>query len=310
MKKTLAVALCLTLLLGVTGCDAISGAVGGITGAVGEIAGAVGDAVSGPSGDELYSKLDSLLSNPNGSTDLSGKFTFAAKIISEPEEMTFDDDDKVYTYQIAWISRNLDDYFFLDVTDIENRPAVDEIVEITGEVNGTIYWTEDNKQVEILDILAHEVKTAELEKVELNEGPTVAVSNWQGSGEITFLGAHYAKDTFGDAIAVYFEFKNTGSSDVVPPTGSLYYYHGDESVSSTNFGLNEVDPGYLSLSIPATADKTFAGKTGRYYLALHAGEDLEAPFFIETYDDYFNTTTQIIIPIAASLEELTGESTT
>lgn len=308
MNKLFAALLAVALLLGATGCDAITGAVEGITGAVSEVAGAVGDAVSGPSGDELYSALDSLMSNPSGSTSLSGKFTFVAMIISEPEEISFDEDEDgvVHTYQMAVISRNDDDYFFLEVTDLTDRFAPGDIVEITGEANGTIYWTEDNKQVEVLDIFAHGVKAAEIEEAELNEGPSVEVANWQGSGTVTFLGAHYAKDSFGPAIALYFEFQNTGSKDAPPPLSDLYYFHGDTEATTTIFGLDEVDPGFLNAANAGIAEKTFAGKTNRYYVALKAGEDLEAPLFIETYDDYFNMTTQIILPIAENLEALTG----
>lgn len=293
MKRFVAILLCAMLAL-LAGCDTVS-----------EITGAVTDAFSGPSGEEMYSKLDSLISNPSGSTDLSGSFTFVAAILSEPEEMTFDDDDTVYLYQEACIMRN-DDTFFLEVSDVDYVPEVDEIVTVTGEVLGTVYWTQDNKRVEVLDVKASKIESMEEKEVEVNEGPTVTVETAYTKGTFEFLGAHYASDSFGDVVVIYFDFTNDSSSEAAPMLGKFYIYHGDDKMSSTNFSISEVDPGALPANGVGIAEKTPVGKKQRYYMAFKAGSDLEAPIFIEMYDDEFDMTDQVVMDVAASLEELSA----
>jgi len=263
---------------------------------------------TGPkTGEELYSELDRFISNPKSITmeDLPGTFTFTAKILSEPQELTVEGEDRVY--QSAWICRNLNSYLLLDVTDLTEYPNEDDIVSVTGTQSGYVYWTEDNKQVDVLDIGVKEIKPYEPTEVEVNTKPEVAVESQQGSGKITFKGAHFTKDSFDRALVLYFDFTNNGSREIAPSMDKLYITLGDEeeSLKKTIFSLNEVDGSALFAGKAGIADKTQPGKTIYYYSAYKAKESPDAKeLYIRKYDDNFNMTDEIKINVAPSLSEM------
>ncbi|MDR3209386.1 MAG: hypothetical protein LBT36_02015 [Oscillospiraceae bacterium] len=299
MKKLITLLVAAVLVFSVAGCKQIEGAL--------EDAGLVKGQLTG---EALYSELKALINNPERDSDLTGQFTFTAMILSEPEETTFDDDDEVFVLQEAWISRSdYDDYFLLDVTDIDELPETDEIVQITGSLDGFIYWTEDNEQVQVLNIKAAKVESYDPPAAEVNEGPKVVRSEGSKPGVYTFLGAHFSENSFGPVIVVYFDFENTGSSDVSPSLDGFYYYHGESEVDSTSFEPDESDSSALAAAGAGIPDKTYAGKTARYYLTIETDPDAfeDDPVYISMYNDDFQLTVDVAIQVYESLDALTAE---
>lgn len=257
--------------------------------------------------EELYGELDRLLRNPDNAdmTKLVDEFTFTTIITSEPEEITFDDDEQVYQYQTGIISRNLNDIFLLEVSELEEAIPVDTIVSVTGTIGGVVYDIQDNKKISVLEILAKNVKIVPESEIDTNTEGEVVLDSGYGPGVYQFQGAHYTTDSFNDVIVLYLDYTNTGSNDVAPSlSGNFRFVQGDQILGVTMFSLDEVDPAALDAG-SGIAEKTFAGKTFRYYYPLTANpEAMGEPIYIVRIDDHFNMIDDIMIPVEASLEAI------
>ena len=249
--------------------------------------------------EEFYYELNRLISNPDSNTNINGKITFTAYVSDEADEMEFDDDPGVkYLYQTAWISRS-DDYFLLDVKGLDAPLEPEQLYTVTGELNGSVYWTEDSKRVTVLDITATDAKPFTRPDVSPNKGPVYT----SGQMEYAFRGAHYTTILGGtsNAIVVYFDFKNGSDKDAAPSMYDLAFYQGDSGkrASSTIMSPKEADSRALNAS-EVIADKTYAGKTGLYFAVYEVSEDVtedEDVLWLMRYDDDFVLTDDIGIPI-------------
>jgi len=294
MKKIVVLLLALVLVLG--GCSSVGDAVNGIVNAVDP---------KMPE-DEMYRKLSSLIGYTDGlkNTDLTGEFTFVAMIYSEGEEVTFKDEDYTGYYYTAGISRNWNDDFLLDTVGIDIELEVGDIVKVTGRTDGTIYWTEDNKRIDMLAIKASAVEIYEPEEIEEVVEPVATLKN---GNAIEFVGAHMTEDSFGEAIVVYFKFINNSDQEAAPSLSDFYIEYNGEKASSTIFSLDEVDASALSMG-PGITPKTYAGKSQLYYIAYSgdasAAED--EPIYFSLYDDEFRRSYDWGMEIAPSLDALKG----
>lgn len=253
------------------------------------------------SGDSLYSEINKLLRTPDSRTNIKGEFTFTAYVSDEAEETEFEDEPGVkHLYQTAWISRNDDKHFLLDVAGLPAPLEPGSLYTVTGTLNGSVYWTEDNKKVSVLDVLATQAKPFTRPEAEPNEGPAYT----SGEMEYTFLGAHYTTILGGmrKAIVVYFEFKNGSGTDAAPALYNMSFYQdgSDERVTTTIMSPKEVDSRALDANKAGASDKTYAGKTSLYYAVFEVGKDAaqgEDVIWLMAYDDDFVLTDDIGIPI-------------
>lgn len=250
------------------------------------------------SGEELYRNLDSLISSPATSSsyqNLPRKFDFTAVILSEPYTMEVENKDGVYEegkYISAGISRNMNDYFILNITDMDYNFNIYDIVTVTTDSFSSIYWTEESKREEVAEFKALNMKLYDGEIKESVTGDTVTVDNNIFKGELTFKKAEKSEDILGDATLLYFDFKNTDDRDSTPSLSSFGLYQGDSTLKTSMTSTSpDVDPAALKLF---TGNNTYAGKTQYYYTVLknEVVEGIEfdnsAPLIIELYDDNFN----------------------
>jgi len=262
--------------------------------------------------DDVYSKLSSLAGNPSGSTELDGSVTFVAQIVSEPFEETFDDEEKVYTYQIAVLSRNWDDPIYLDVSDIGTRLPEYSFAKITGTVAGSVYWTADNKKQEVLDFHVTGMEAFTVSEEEPSTENRLSLSESSYAGTFEFVGAHRSQTSFDDVVVVYFKFTNDGKESNVKMNGigtllkrtDIYIGDSPASIDTRPFDPDELDSSALEIS--TTGAYTPPGKTQLYYMVLGDVENAQAddPVWIDFFDDEFAFKNSIGIPIANSLEEM------
>lgn len=284
MKRVLPFVLLLCLLL--SGCGQLGDILGNDAGASSE--------------EEVYSELDRLLASPDSSSTLTSQFTFTAMLLGEAEEIEFPDEGESGVYHTACISRNIDDFFYLEVGDVEGTFHSGDIVKVTGELNGFIYWTEDNSQIEILDIKASKVEAYTPAELEVDTSPTVTIDG----NEIEFLGAHRASTTFDDLVVVYFNHTNNGTTDAAPDFSPFYIEYAGEQTGSSVFAPSETDPQALDSGI-TSGSKTYAGKTQLYYkLCTVNSENSDNVIYFSMYDDEFRMTYDIGLTIYDSLDDL------
>ena len=300
MKKLTILLLVLTLALALCGCNA--------TDVVNNIVNRVDDAITPKmSQEEVYENLDRLIGYTDGleNTDLTGSFEFVAIIYDEGKEIHFDDEDYTGYYYSAGISRNWNDYFMLDTMGLEGTFQDGDIVKVTGTTDGTIYWTEDNNRVEVLCVKASAIEAYAPEEIEMESSDTIILDD---GNAITFLGAHATENSFGEAIVVYFEFKNNDDKEAAPSLREFYVEYNGEEASSTIFGLDEVDSSALKLGV-GPIDKTYAGKSQVYYVAYTGDHNAanDEPIYFSLYDDEFRCTYDLPIDIAPSLADLQAE---
>lgn len=284
MKKIVPLILLLCLLL--CGCGQIGDILGNASGAGSE--------------EDVYSELDRLLASPDSSSTLTSQFTFVAMLLDEAEPMEFPDEGESGVYHMACISRNIDDVFYLEVGDIDGTFHSGDIVKVTGELNGFIYWTEDNSQIEVLDIKASKVEAYTPEELEVDSSPTVSVDG----GKIEFLGSHRAKDSFGDVVVVYFNYVNNSDQDMAPNFDNFYVEYAGQEISTSTFPISEVDSSALNATMGF--EKTYAGKTQMYYrvYSVEAIENPDEPVYFSMFDDEFRMTYDIGLTVHDSLDDL------
>jgi len=267
----------------------------------------------GESSVDVYSALDSLASNPDGSTELDGRVSFVAYVATEAFEETFEDDSKTYMYQIVYICRNMNDPIYVDVTDISTKLPADSYATITGEVVGSVYWTEDNKQKKVLDFCASKMDSFEPSKQEPSTENNLVLKDSTKSGVVEFVGAHYASSSFKEYIVVYLNFKNTAADTNVKLNGLgsmirdfVEMRINDEYVDSIHTAIKPDDIHSAALDAFSLQAYTYSGKTQMYYLAIEVDKDADAVDYIwaDVYDDEFAFTNSISIPVAASLEDM------
>jgi len=296
MKKFLNLALVLALaMLTFASCSGSGGVLGGS---------------SKLSGEDLYTKLDYAISSPNNveSDDLPGTITFTAMIISDPTEITLDDEKTPRLYQEACISRNADDTFLIEVTGIAeaDRPAIDAIVSVTGELNGSVYWTENGERVELLDVKASKISVIPENTAEPSSDPNITI----GSVKYTFKGAHFSTDIIAKVIVVYFDFANNGSDDANPDLSKFFVFQGDGLIDSRGINVEGTDPNALAANGVGSTTETYAGKTSLYYMAFRTSDepgDDPNTVYICMYDDDFHQTAEIAIPIAESFDAMKAQ---
>lgn len=267
----------------------------------GQVGDLLGNASGGGSEEKVYSELDRLLASPDSSSTLTSKFTFVAMLLDEAEPIEFPDEGESGVYHMACISRNIEDVFYLEVGDVDGTFHSGDIVKVTGELNGFIYWTEDNSQVEILDIKASKVEAYTPEELEVDSSPTVTVDG----NEIEFLGAHRASTTFNDLVVVYFNFTNNGTTDVSPDFSKFYIEYAGEQTGATIFAPSETDPQALDAGGAGGMNKTYAGKTQLYYkLCTIDTESSDDIIYFSMFDDEFRMTYDIGLTVYDSLDDL------
>jgi len=294
MKKAiLCIGLALTMLLG-GGCDIIDEVIQGVA----------------PSGEAMYEKLDSLASNPDGSTELNGSFTFVAYISDDAEIVTVEGEDCMY--QTSYICRNVDDPIFLDVTKLTEFLPADCYAKVTGTVDGYLYATEDNKRVEYLNIAVTAMEEFIPSKAEPSSENLLSLKDGSASGEVTFLGAHHASTSFDEVIVLYFEFKNTAPESNVKLNTTqrllsmVDFYVGDTYTTRAGTAFSPDDLDGSALDYSSLTSYTPSGKTGVYYVLIKpvAGASAEDYLYMDLYDDEFAWTNSIGVPIYNSLAEM------
>ncbi len=249
------------------------------------------------SGEELYYNINNLIVSPDSSSyeRLPRKFDFTAMILSEPFTIEVENEDGVFeegTYISAGISRNMDDYFLINIGDKEFDFDIYDIVTVTTDYYSSIYWTEEGSRIELAVFKANDIKLYSGESVEPKTGDTIEIQNRLFKGEFSFKKVKPAKDAFGEVIVLYFDFKNTDEKDGVPSLNIFNIYQGDSYMKNSIMAVSsEIEEGALELSI---GNGTYAGKTQYYYTPLKAQEqegveyDITAPIYIDLYDDNYN----------------------
>lgn len=228
---------------------------------------------------DKYESLSTLITNPVNPMDsdvqnLSGDFTFSAYTLSESE--TWDLDDESKNIVVAMISRNVDGYLLISVDNIEDFEFEEgTYLSVTASLAGSIYWTVDNKQVEVLHV----------------EDASFSVTRASRSGVLTFKEAQSTNVVRKPGMNLYFDFKNTSEQSISPFFSGLMVYQGDTLLSPTVLnGDAELKPDALNYSV---GNEAHAGKTNFYYAIFQAKYDDEEmndtdPIEIIKYDDDFN----------------------
>ncbi|MDR1410095.1 MAG: DUF5067 domain-containing protein [Oscillospiraceae bacterium] len=254
---------------------------------------------------EVYGLLDSAISSPERSSSLTEKFTVSVYIAGEVFEETFEDEDGdiVHKYQTAYISRS-ENSFALDVRNLEKPLEKNKYYKVTAQLNGHVYWTEDNKKKTVLDVLASKAEPFTPSEEPSSADGTISI----GDGTITFKGAHLAESSIDKAVVLYFDHKNTGSQDTAPNFDITYFYlKGDSKELKPLTGLTSLlkglDPSALEYK---WTEKTYPGKTQRYFYALELENDSKTntPLIVERYDDDFNLICYAEITVAKDLAAL------
>ena len=261
--------------------------------------------------EDIYTPLASLVRNPDSSSTLDNKkFTFAVYIGTETFEETFEGETKVYTYQLGYIEREYDTPIYLDMTDLDTTPASGSYAYVTGTVTGTVYWTEDNKQVEVLDF---RVQSFESYQPNFSE-PSSENLFETADGKVEFVGAHYSENSFDTVAVVYVKYTNT-KADSAYKFNSLRTMLGEFDVdvsselpyttcSGSIFEPDEVYGGALKANdMNAT---TPSGKSQLYYftITLELGAAEDDTIWFDVYDDEYNFTHSIGVFVEPDLETL------
>jgi hypothetical protein len=271
------------------------------------------------SDEELYTQLSKAISSPM-SIWIIGSHTFTAAIISEPFELevTVDGEDVVGLYQAAQISRNVNDIFVLDVTDLQEYPQEGSLASITGILDGAIYWNEEiitsvgstlSNQIQVTVIKAKSFEPYHPIQTATNTEPVINAAALDASGTIKFTGSHFSEDNFGKIVVVYLYFTNTGSTETEPLMSRLLFSLGehDDFLRPTTYAPKEVDGNALSAYPVAGSSRarTDADATDLYYGAFRVDQDSDdTVLYINRFDDDFNWTDSIALEIAQSLEEM------
>lgn len=257
-----------------------------------------------PATDEIYNDLKYLISYPDrlerlGYQEYLGKkITFTAIVLSDPENLEFDDEEG-QRYISAAIVRNRDQEFLLNTNGIDKEFAVGDIIQISGSIEGYIYHIVDHENVKILDIKASAITRKEPEDNPDTQNK-ITITNSNGTGSFVFKEAQLTKDSFRDVVLLYFEFINEDSNEIAPPVNRLIFAQGDYYLSASIFNVDaELNPSALKGG--SITDPTLPGKTFLYYIVL-APEDVnigagDGPIEVYYHDDDFNCLNMVEVPV-------------
>lgn len=259
---------------------------------------------SKPNKEEMYDALSSAMSNPGVHLDinsgkLSGKLTCSVLVVSEKER--WDIEGKPLEMVGAMISRNTEDVMLLEVggiTDYNYPPGT--FLSVTGEIVGSIYWTEDNEQVEVVHAEATKVEVLPESTNEPKEDSKFTVENVYHSAAITFEDkAEPSTETFGkNAATVYLDFEITSDKEMFPFFDGLTFYQGDTLLTRSHFDAED-KPREDALK-PDGFNKAYPGKQTKFYYTLKADDDelsmnATDPIEVVQYYDDFNVVQTYII---------------
>lgn len=299
-RRIISIILTVFLTFSLSGCDFIRGITGDGKSDAGEKSDPGGPAYTS---EELYSKLSHAIGSPANLQEdyLPGTFTFTALILSEPDEVDFGDGD-VCLFQVACIARRVDDYFLLNMTDIADTPGENTVVIITGKIAGTVYWTEDNKRVEKLEIKAYKIKPCP----ETNDEPETGAKVRDDFYVYEFLGAHLSPNNVSGnfkVIVLYFNFTNQSDRNARPAPRQFFFYQGDARLGISVAGAKEKSSLALDTTVGIVTE-TYPGTTSLYYITLKwTAESDGDTLYICKYDDDFKLIVEIAIPILPSLSD-------
>jgi len=280
-----------------SGCNVIEGVLSG------DLAGSL---LNTPTVD-VYEELASLAASPSRKTDVSA-VKFVAEVASDPFVVSIDEEE--FTYQQVYISRAYDDPIFVNVSGIENPPEAGTYAVITGRLDGSIYWTENNKREEVPDILASGIEAFEVSDAEPDTSNTMSFAQGSYMGNLEFVGAHYAENAFGRVIVAYINFTNTAPESNVKLNGLGYMlgrfdvYHGEAiAKGSSAFAPDDLDPGALKAG--DLQAYTPSGKTQLYYTMFEVDENAdEDVLHFALFDDEFAFAHLVKLPIAEDLASM------
>ena len=265
--------------------------------------------------EKMYAEIDNQIARP-GSRRLVQEHEFTAMILSEPIELNVDQEDR--TYLVATISRRLNQYFLLDITDTEDYPSAGEVIKLAGTVDTVIYWNEKiitseqfntsfEKQEQLLGLKLNHYELSPPEQVEPASEKSIATRYYDNTGTIAFLNAHFIEEKYrGDWAVVYFNFTNTGEKETDVMLNRLWFTFGDEvhmKPKNSTFKPEEQEPGAIN---GLSNYKVQPGETVLCYVAFKVrdGNEDQNVIHIDRYDDDFNWTNSFEIPIAPSFAKM------
>jgi hypothetical protein len=266
--------------------------------------------------EKLYSQLSSMVSRATKGESmkntLPSTIEFRARILDKAVHMKTEEGEGV-VYLPARISRNKNS-FFLNFTSIPGKhPKPGDVVSVSGKLANTgVSWIEKNElrhalliHVEGVEVVEPKVETQKVSKIELTKPGT--------QGMLEFKGAHLTRDSFRQAIVVYFNFTSTAKgtqyvnwmhkADISLDDNSNYY------LDYSRTGLKVIDSQALS-----TRQAIKEGQTIYYYVAFsvwtrkhnfHGSNDanVKTLYLDKTYDDNFNISA-MTLDVASSLAEM------
>lgn len=263
------------------------------------------DGGSSISNEEKYDALNSLVNSPNVAFEtyankLPSKFSFSVYTLGAKEEWDLEGETQVIVP--AMISRNTEKYLLISVDNLADYDYPEgSYLTITGSLAGSIYWTEENKQVDVLHVEASKVEVLEPSEGEPIEDLSFDVETVYSHTNFTFLSAEPTVAMNRPAAYLYFDFENKGESEISPASAGLTYYQGDTILERTIMPGN-TSPAEDALNTDGF-NKTAPTKTSKYYWTLEAKYSDEEmndtdPIMVYKYDDDFNTVQIGVIELA------------
>lgn len=266
MKKSLISAIACLLLL--TGCDTVDEMLG--------------------SGDLDYSRFSTTVSDPSGSIaeDFEGDtITFTAFVFTE-ESFPMESEGKTIEgqkYIGVNISRNINNYIYINVEDMKEIPGYGDFVTIKGKVDGYIYYTNEDGKSEVLNSIASEITASKEKEVKVNKSDTY--KSIDGDYKATFKRAQVVQDIRGENVQVIYYDYEVIENVVCASTDEIFVYQGEALLKSPFMIFSD---GILdSSAIKSTISLNKSEKAYVYY-PFSRLVDTSLPITIEAYDDDFN----------------------
>lgn len=255
------------------------------------------DAISGDKDKDKgfdYKSFGSLISNPGQATEFyKSDVEFVAMIISDRVTIEVDGEDPNDEYVAAAISRT-DDYFYINVTDLEDDIEVFSVVTVKGKVwENYITTVVDNTQIDVLVINAESLKEKKTDDSKAVTDGTC--QNIDKTVEYTFKEVAIGTDVFGSTVAVvYYDAKAIGDNGAANPNLSSIFVHQDgEYVLSNAF---EPDIGIRGDALSPIALRLDKGDS-KFLYKMYELVNSTADITFEGYDDEYNLTCSYTVPI-------------
>jgi len=263
-------------------------------------------------GEDTYIELSMIIRNPDlmDSIGPAGDFTIVARMIGDAVEETID--GEAYRLQEAYIARNLDSTFLFNLIDVDETFADGDFVKATATIEGLIYWTEDNKQKQILNLKVSKIEPFTVSEADGDDSPSfevtmVSVAGFTSKGTFDFKGAHWATDsTFSDKkyIILYFDFTNDTKDAVAPTLDELFFFQGDSLLELAPITARPDDISPDALTSTGFYEDTYPGKTNSYVAIFVADPAEGSEMTVEAFDDEFASTHCVPIHVADSLSAM------